>query len=63
MEGFGPWIQTVVVQKVTCQPWIAEDRDTATHMVKALTEVVGFAHHKTVGKYSVFEIQFTNKPF
>jgi len=49
VEGFRPWLQTVLVQKVANQPWIADDRDSATHMVKALVDVVAFAHHIYAG--------------
>lgn len=54
VEGFQPWLQTVLVQKVANQPWIAEDRESATYMVKALADVVGYAHHKTGGLYLTF---------
>ncbi|XP_053378040.1 ectopic P granules protein 5 homolog isoform X2 [Mercenaria mercenaria] len=46
-ESFAPWLQTVVTKKVVSQPWIAGDRDSASHMVKALAHFVAFAHHKT----------------
>lgn len=46
-ESYAPWIQTLTVKKVVSHPWIAEDRDYATHMMKGLTQFVGYAHFKT----------------
>jgi hypothetical protein len=55
-ESFAPWIQTVISSKVVSQPWIAADRESASHMVKALVDVVKYAHYKTEGNWRTMSI-------
>ena len=49
-ETFTPWIQTYFIKGGMHVPWIESDKDTATIMVKALCDIVYYAHSKTAGK-------------
>ena len=50
VEAFAPWLQPLYTDKAPSMPWIAADMEHARSMVKAFTEVVGFAHYRTDGR-------------
>ena len=50
LEAFSPWIQTFFIKGGAHVPWIETDKDTGAIMVKALTDVVAYAHNRTSGK-------------
>ena len=49
METFSPWIQTFFIKGGAHVPWIETDKDIGAIMVKALTDVVAYAHSRTAG--------------